>query len=377
MNKQFSEQEIDFGFSLTKEVFKGSVFGKELDISKIPPNRLTKLFQETYRHSAEVLRPLAQYQAQLVEHILDKTILKSVALISALAYELLLDLDTANGLEKAGAAMALVQIADHLMDRGDRKMVKAIERYFSGHTSDDDEIQARIAILEGIAKLASQTSHDEGQFVSDSMLEILRDEMAVYKLSKRYASFADEASKQSFLDKYASEIVNLSIRNVGLRPATYMIYSCYRRHVTGFPSLKEVIAHETIEPLIQYGEWAIRLWDDFGDQELDASQRFYTNSYIINPFVEKDEGLLATYLQVIKDQADYSELFKAMAANDELIKTLLASKLVNISAVLPEQVENDYWIYLTVLRRVIEAGYVNSKGDEAVSYSREIISDYA
>jgi hypothetical protein len=377
MNRQFSTQEIEFGFYLTNEVFNGHVFGERLDMSRIAPERLSHLFHEVYRLSAKALQPLAKFNPQLVEHILGKTIFKSVAFISALAYELLIETDVMPPLDKAGAAMTLVQITDHLMDRGDAKMVKALELYFAEETSNDSEVQARMDILAAIMQLSYQTSLDEGELIADATLGILRDELQVYHMSKCYTGIKDQAVRHDFLNEMANEIAALSIHNVGLRPGTYMVYSCYRRFCPELPSVQQIMAQAALEPLSYFGEWAIRLWDDFGDQEIDASESIYTNSYIINPFVLRHESLSRAYLQEIDSDADYDNFMDAMLGNEARIKKLVAQFVSEISQRLPERIEANYGTYLCILRRIIEAGYVNSRGDEEITYTTDVISDYS
>lgn len=375
MNKKFSTQEIHFGFSLAREVFSGAVFGESLDISQISETRLIALITDVHEHSAKALNGLAEYQPKLVKNLLDKTILKSVAFVSAVAYELLLDDCDLDALAKAGAAMALVQIADHLMDRGDAKMVAAISAYFMGEAPENAEVQARSDILDAIATLAKSLSEDEGLMIAEAMLAILRDELAVFQLSKHYFALTDTAEQQSFLVDYACEIAELSIRNVGLRPASFMVYSCYRLLNPNLRPLQAFIQHSTIDKLSYFGEWAIRLWDDFGDQEIDTGQ-VYSNSYSINPFVLQDEHLSDAYFLALEDRGIAFNLINALSRKKyDALNKLIILYLQSINSTIPTMQEDES-IYINILRRIIEGGFVNSLGDEGISYTEEIIADY-
>ena len=48
-----------------------------------------------------------------------------------------------------------------------------------------------------------------------------------------------------------------------------------------------------------------------------------------------------------------------------------------ISQKISEKIEAHYGTYLSILRRIIEAGYVNSRGDEEITYTTDVISDYS
>ena len=129
--------------------------------------------------------------------------------------------------------------------------------------------------------------------------------------------------------------------------------------------------------LIRLGEWAIRLWDDWGDRELDAGKDIYTNSFVINLFLERNPYLTEAYLSDIAGSPYYERARDIIQEGNEGINYIIICVLRDAFTRLKRRIDSKYCLFIELLERIIEAGFINVAGDEGIAAVKEVVADYA
>lgn len=376
MRNKLSRQDYLFMLQLARRVLKGSIFKQNKDIDNINEVLLETMFNNVYKQTELAFSSLRKYVPHLTENLLLKVVPKSVAFISIIGYELLDQKSNVTKLVDASTVMCLAQIIDHLMDRGDEKMLQAAQYYHDKVSINDAELQARTELIEHMRRISGTLSKDESAIVIEAVMSMLWDGSEVLRLSRQYKNISS-TGRSTFLEHNAKKLAGLSIRNVGLRPATYMIYCTYLQADSNLPSINELENSPEVIRATRLGEWAIRLWDDWGDQELDAGQNIYTNSFVINLFLVRNPHLTEAYLQDIVDSCYYKQIWKMIQESSGGINYAIVRILREEFKALKVDLDQGTSFYLQVLERIIEAGFINHAGDENITASQEVLSDYS
>jgi hypothetical protein len=302
------------------------------------------------------------------EEIVAQITAKSVGFCGAIAVN---DLHDTERLRAASVCIALVYWCDQTMDRGDTAMRAAV-RLLTENTQHSTEVganplvQARVAALGYLVHEVGQLCRPEDAlWVLRAILEdTLRSEARILQLTDEFLHRPNE----QFWAERAEEVAYRSIHNGGFIAVVSMIYAIYRQRQPTLPALTEVLHDDVVmAPLRGPGNAAIRIFDDIGDRVIDSGSmpawgRFTLNlcnqceSQVLNAFVHHagfvEPRVAAEVVQAIQT-----------GAYDQVITAFVALNRTAFSA-LPDGLQARHAIFLTLARRVIEAGYVNMHGDD-------------
>lgn len=377
MQTEIQSKDYMFTLELATQVLEGIVFKQKKDINQLDSSLLKFISNGVYLQTQEACSLLVKQSPRLMNNLIRKVVPKSAAFISIVAYELIERKAGSINLIDAATIMGLSQIVDHLMDRGDEKMLIALDYYLSGTVTNDPELLARIQPIKYSTMLSKRVAMQDATLVSEASLDVLRDEAAVLRSSNEYKELDNTFRKDVYFRRNAETLADLSIRNVGLRPATYLVYLSYVHADYNILPIRDIIEQPDIMRLVRLGEWAIRLWDDWGDREIDAGKDIYTNAFAINIFLERNPYLTEAYLRDIANTPYHQLAWNIIQEGNEGINYIIIGILREEFRALKQSIDEEYCLFLTLLERIIEAGFINVAGDEAISAVKEVVPDYA
>ena len=227
MQAELPDKDYYIVFELARQVLDGAVFKQAKKIEHLNVDLLKTISRVVYIQTAGACSRMAIHQPQLIDNLLRKVVPKSAAFISIVAYELIKNETDPANLIDAATIMGLSQIVDHLMDRGDEKMLIALDYYFDDEATTDPDLLARIAMVEHSVMFSKRVATDDADIVTKTGLDVLHDEAAMLRSSNEYKTLDNTFWKDVFFRRNAEQIARLSIGNVGLRPATYLVYLSY------------------------------------------------------------------------------------------------------------------------------------------------------
>ncbi|GEM_PF-913916 len=321
--------------------------------------RLVGLFTDiVYRAMPEAPDKANEFVYQIV--------VKSTAFCSAVA---LGEIDDTERLATTAACIALCYWVDHAMDRGDQAMIQALVCLL--HNTPPEEIQeptvrARHEAIAGIERLLESFAADEGDL--DALAHCIYEhtlfrEMHVVELSQQYLAAED---KEQFWAENAEQISWLSITSTALIFVAGMVYQLYRRALPELPGLPEILANqEIIDAVHMTANAAIRGWDDLGDRFIDAGAEGSWGNFVINLFNQPHPVLLNSFLTMSGVPAEgLNEAVRILTCGEEapvveFFVELVRSKFAAIST----ETATKYEVFLTMIKRVVEAGFVNRLSD--------------
>lgn len=292
---------------------------------------------------------------------------KSVAFCGAIGGG---DLDDLERLRAASVCIALVYWCDQCMDRGDSAMRAAV-RLLTDHRPtrgpiDDPLIQSRVTALGWfVHEVATLCRPEDALWVLRTLLEdTLRNEVQMLSLTDAYLARNDAA----FWDDHADEIAQRSIDGVGFIAVVSMIYAIYRQRDPSLPMLTEALHEPRImRALYGAGSSAIRMFDDIGDRTIDTGDRPEWGRFTLNIVNQYNPRWMRAFLDYagIDDPARREQIERSLASGDyqAIIATFIAFNREAFGQIEPELAAT-YQVFLTLARRVIEAGFVHMKGDE-------------
>lgn len=375
MQNELTHQDYLIALSLAKQILDGIVFKQNVSF-KLDIDTIEALSHGVYIQTGDALTTLALLRPRLIDNLTRKVAPKSAAFISTIAYELLEQGSDISYLVDAGTVMCLIQIIDHLMDRGDEVMLQALEIYFKNEMATTIELRARMQPVDHCVMLSERVAMQDTNLMIQASLDVLRDEAAILRSSNEYKELNKRYWKDMYFRRNAETLADISIRNGGLRPATYLVYLSYLHAGYDAPPISHIIACPDIMRLVRLGEWAIRLWDDWGDRELDAGKDIYTNAFAINVFLERNPYLTEAYLRDIAGTPYYQRAWNIIQEGNEGINYIIIGILREEFTKLKATIHKDCHLFLQILERIIEAGFINVAGDEAISAVKEVVSDY-
>jgi hypothetical protein len=304
---------------------------------------------------------------------------KTTAFCAAISVGEIMDLKR---LSAAAVAIAISYWADQSMDRGDEAMVVAVRRVTAcGHHGPlpgtrplSWSIQARFAALRCIeqeVRLLTENSDDIPYVLRAIYQDVLENQALMRDFSRSYAVQPDG---HEFWADHAETAARLTIADSGLMSAVTVIYAIYRQHHPELPSLAEIYDQPEIASLVQGPcNAAVRVFDDFGDRQIDEGQHPQWGIFNINVFNQSNPQWLRAFVRNsgITDEAEYTALLAALVRNDPVDQSyvtqtyvkLLRSRFTSLSQPLWE----DYSVFLKLCKRTLEAGFVNSVGDIALA----------
>jgi len=378
---------------LLQLTWRSPVFGDAYPATVLTrTSAITQQIEEVHVRFLARLEPILKQgmpteSAADVQEIMRQIAPKSTAFCSAIAAGEIRDVER---LCAAAVSIALVYWADQSMDRGDEAMMAAVRSLsgppLNGHSvngngnhaangslkSMDLVARARWRAVRHIEQEVIQLSRPEDTPVLLDCVfqETLQHEARMRELSQLYLHQGDAA----FWDAYADEIANLSIINGAFIYVTSAIYAIYRRHQPRLPGLVEIFSQPALMAVLRGpGNAAIRVFDDLGDRHIDQGLHPEWGEFYLNLFNQPHPRLLRAFLiqAGMDDEQQRQSVLAAFQAGGrvsqtyitEMFKELVRDQLMK----LPPPVWQRYRTFLTLSKRVIEAGYVNTLGDKALA----------
>jgi len=314
-----------------------------------------------------------------VEKVISQIAPKTTAFCVAISVGEITDLKR---LSAAAVAIAISYWADQSMDRGDEAMVVAVRRATaSGHHGSlpgtrplSWSIQARFAALRCIEREVRRLTEDPDDlpYVLRAIYRDVLENQALMRDLRR--SYAVQTDGHGFWVDQAETVARLAIADSGLMSAVTVIYAIYRHHHPDLPSLAEIYDHPEIASLVQGPcNAAVRVFDDFGDRQIDEGQHPQWGIFNINLFNQSNPQWVRAFVRNsgITDEAEHTALLAALVQNDLVGQSYVTQTYVKLLrsrfASLPQSLWEDYGVFLKLCKRTLEAGFVNSVGDIALA----------
>jgi hypothetical protein len=303
-----------------------------------------------------------------IDELVRQISVKSTAFCSAVALGEISDIES---LAITAVCIALIQWVDHGMDRGDSAMREAVRLVMIDVPVNyivDPIVRARYRGMLQIGKLLREIAHDPDDlsFLTSAAYEhTLYREMLVGELSKQYLA---AGSKTLFWADNAEQIAWLSITNVALIFVAGMLYAIYRQQDSTLPDIQTIMLDLDVRSAVQdSANAAIRGWDDLGDRRIDASAEGAWGKFVINLFNQQAPGFLNAFL--LKAGVPKHELSAAVDLlthyhdSEYQVVAFFVDLVASRFASIPASSAAKYSVFLTLAKRVVEAGYVNRLSD--------------
>jgi hypothetical protein len=292
---------------------------------------------------------------------------KSTAFCSAIALGEIDDLDQ---LAATANCIALVYWVDHGMDRGDQLMCEALNTLLRGDPASsiqDTVVKARYEGITQISVLLETFAYDKNdlELLTRFVYEhTLFREMHVVALSEHYLTALD---REEFWANNAQQIAYLGITNGALIFVASMIYQLYRHRDPALPDLAQILDNQEVLGAVHMTANAvIRGWDDLGDRHIDAGEEGDEwGKFTLNLFNQNHPLLLGHFLSMAGvPEARIADSIDVLNSGNEYMISEFFVELVRdrFAAISPETAEH-YAVFLTIIKRVVEAGYVNRLND--------------
>lgn len=292
-------------------------------------------------------------------------------------------------LQAAATTIALAYWVDQSIDGGDEAMLTAVRTFrpqpapkvliFPSPAT--AETRARLTILESIEREIIRLSRPEDQpwLMQAMFVDTLGNEATMRQWSQRYDGCK---SPECFWAEHAEEVAACSIVNVGLVYVTAAIYAIYRQQEPELPGLAEVLSEPIILALLQGPcNAAIRVFDDLGDRLVDGGENPAWSEFALNIFNQPNPRVVEAFLVQagLADEASLGLLLTAFQSQNEAGRTLIRKVFMGLvryrMAALPQPLWERYGLFLTLAKRVIEAGYINMLGDMNLGEVQPVYAD--
>jgi hypothetical protein len=257
--------------------------------------------------------------------------------------------------------------------------------------------------LDALREIAPQVAYlcrpdDASVLLHERSFQLLKHSLGVYQLTRLYM----KGGKSGFWEKHAFQYVKHLILSNSLFGYIGLFYGMYRRERPDLPSLIEIME---VQPLMRFVEGlanaATRIFDDAGDQEIDAGRiqphiaiagdkedsparassdargREHRHGVSqlkhVSLFNTPDPILIRAFFHFIgiNDKALVEQAIKALnmqnREGDSTILQLYVDLLRKQMKELPAEILTRYRVFITLLKRAIECGYVNLAGEIAYS----------
>ena len=187
------------------------------------------------------------------------------------------------------------------------------------------------------------------------------------ELSRRHLT---GGGSREFWEAHADEAAQTILKASGMMSSIVLIYSVYRHYRPELPSLAQIYAQpELIQMIDGPFNGAIRVFDDFGDRQVDTGLDSQWGVFNLNLFNQPNAKFLGGFIEHsgIEDENQRRFLMESFNHTDlpgrmQVVKAyirLLRAKIKN----LPKPLWEKYAVFLNLCKRTLEAGLVNIVGD--------------
>lgn len=360
-------------------LWQSPVFGDSFPKSSDESSAMAQ-FDSMYPYFVKTVFPilkngLPNEDSDKLNGIIEQIAPKSIAFCASISAG---EIQNMEHLSNAAAAISISYWADQSMDRGDEWMLAAVQ--YLNHKSIGKDIAAskefsgRLEALRHIKRLASQITNfpDDLPYTLQAIeRDVLGNQAEMCLLSRKFLG----SPVEHFWDAHAKEVAQTMIDCSGLMSAVAIIYAIYRRRQPDLPSLDEIYSHPELMRLVR-GTFnsAVRVFDDAGDCETDRGKDAEWGGFNLNIFNQPHPKLLREFL-------DYSEISENHPLRAEALssfalplsesRVVVSQLFLNIArqqvAALPASLWEHYTLFLTLCKRTLEAGFVNTLGDVFLS----------
>jgi hypothetical protein len=304
-------------------------------------------------------------------------------------------------LTAAAICYGLLSLGDSFLDRGDTAMEVAIHLLLEEHALAPPQLDRSLEQMIGSARyrereVAATSLPAVNSAPVQARLNALRqfDEQIAYlsrpedapvlvltpclsffkhSLALRQVSRRLRHAGQGFWEEYADSYVEHSIRNIQVFGDVGLIYALYRQAHPDLPSLIMIQRDAELMRLMDHtANAALRIFDDVGDQEVDAGATPWSQPHF-NLFHHPAPALIRAFLRFadITDEQRIEQGIKAIQSStregDAAIVQLFVELIRRHLAQLPEASRRRHSTFLMLLKRFIESGYVNAVGDRVLA----------
>jgi len=277
----------------------------------------------------------------------------------------------AEQLRGAALTISLIHWADQGMDKSDEVILAAVQRLseeVQGQGLRDPaalppEVQARLEALRWIKQEVEALSgaEDAPILIKEFVQETLLNEAKKQELNRRYHGL----NPSDFWTVHTHQVVEISLATALMIYITAIIYTSYRQSQPGLPSLSEIFNQAAIMEMLR-GPWnaAFRLFDDFSDRLKDKGQATGLSAFNLNIFNQPEPRWVHTFLAQagLADEeltVAVSQAFQTGAEESQVYILRVFMDLVQTRLnALPTPIQQSYGVFLTLAKRVMEAGYV-------------------
>ena len=277
------------------------MFGKEVAFGVFDQTRTRAVREQTQAIAVSLTKrlddclqqALPEAPAKSIKRIIAEVVPKTAAFAPALTVGELEGKLNRHHLTLVAVAVGCMYIADQLIDRGDEKMLYAIEGLPFPASNPRENIL--VHMREAIGMLALK---DDGPLVLECFEQnVLRNEARLHRLSSEYYGL-DEQNQQTFLNQHAGELAVLMVEDAGFQSITSSLHAVYRQHDGSLPSIKELHNDPAIARIIQICNAAARIADEYGDWWMDAGNDPRYGVFSINPFNQYHPVMIETFCQL-------------------------------------------------------------------------------
>jgi hypothetical protein len=230
--------------------------------------------------------------------------------------------------------------------------------------------QARLSVLGEIVPRIAYLSRPEDAVVliNAPCLNFWAHSLALRRLSQRYLQ--DE--RDVFWESNASICAEHSILNAQSFGFAGVWYALYRHEYPDLPSLATVLREPRLMRFLnRLVNAAARVFDDAGDREVDAGSTQWSQPGL-NLFNARDPRFIRAFFLFagIADDRRIAQAVETLQVDsrerDAAIVRLFVDLLREGLKALPEEILRRYGLFITLTKRLIEMGYVNTVGDLAL-----------
>jgi hypothetical protein len=363
---------------------EGPVFGEGLAFGPLNNARAGLITRQT-GDIAEALskrllpclqKALPDASAEHISRNLSEVVPKTAAFVPALAAGELTGARNTHNLTLAATAVGCMYIADQLTDRGDERMLRAIEtpRQTPGVVSANPRNAILLQMRADIYELALA---DDASIVFECFdQKVLRNEARLHRLSGAYAKL-DGTGQQTFLAHHAKELAVLMVEDAGFQSVTSVLHAAYRRQNPGLPSVAELHNDPSIKQIIQVCNAAARIADEYGDWWMDAGSDPRYGVFSINPFNQYHPIMLETFCRLagIEDAQEIAAIqtackkFHTSNAQRQVSGRYITERFFDQMRHYINQYRTThanshrFTTYMTLCMRVGEISFINMMGD--------------